>query len=286
MISVILPMVVALAIRMPLAAHTHHHHYRLIDMGTLGGPNSSSPSLNAGGAIAGWSATTVPKVPSSNRLVCGGVDGIGSVVTVAFGWKNGVLTNLGALPGRKNCSEPFSVNSQGKIVGTSENGKIDPLTGANMTRAVMWTNGKIRDLGSLGGNQNMAFWINGRGQVVGWSLNNVRDPYSIVDSLFFATANGTQTRAFLWEKGKIKNLGTLGGGDAAASFINERGEVAGTSYTSVTPNPVMGRPAADPFLWEPPTLQFPHGRMIDLGSFGGANGFSNSLNNTGQVIGG
>src|SRR5215471_5308092 len=184
--------------RTPLAAQAHHHHYKLIDMGAFGGPNSSSPSLNTSGVTAGWSATAVPKVSSSNRLVCGGVDGIGSVVTVAFQWKDGLLTNLGALPGRGNCSEPFSVSSQGEIVGTSENGKIDPLTGVKATRAVMWTNGKIMDVGSLGGNQNLAFSINSRGQVVGWSLNKVPDPWSMIDSLFFDTANGTQTRAFLW----------------------------------------------------------------------------------------
>ena len=147
----VLTLVVGLALRTPLVAQARHHHYKLIDMGTFGGPNSSSPSLNAGGVTAGWSATAVPKVSSSNRLVCGGVDGIGSVVTVAFQWKNGLLANLGALPGQGNCSEPFSVNSHGAIVGTSENGKIDPLTGVKATRAVMWTNGKIMDLGSLGG---------------------------------------------------------------------------------------------------------------------------------------
>jgi probable HAF family extracellular repeat protein len=281
----------ALAMPVRLAAqddrdHDKHHHYQVIDMGTFGGPNSSSPSLNARGVAAGWSATFIPKVTTSNPLVCGGVDGEGSVVTVAFRWQKGILTNLGALSGLSNCSEPFSVNDHDEIVGTSENGQVDPLTGANETRAVMWKDGEIKDLGSLGGNQNLAFWINSRGQVVGWSLNAVPDPFSMIDSLFFATANGTQTRAFLWEHGQIKDLGTLGGNDAAAGFINERGEVAGTSYTSTIPNPITGLPPADPFLWEPPTRQFPSGRMIDLGSFGGANGFSNALNNHGQVIGG
>jgi probable HAF family extracellular repeat protein len=289
-----LSLLTALSVPLRLAAQDkdnhndehRRHHYKLIDMGTFGGSNSSNPSLNRRGVVAGWSATTTPKVPTSNPLVCGGVDGIGTVVTVAFEWQNGVLTNLGALPGSSNCSEPFSVNDHGEIVGTSENGQVDPLTGGNETRAVMWKDGEIKDLGSLGGNQNLAFWINNRRQVVGWSLNAVPDPFSIIDSLFFATANGTQTRAFLWEHGQIKDLGTLGGNDAAAGFINERGEVAGTSYTNTVPNPVTGLPPADPFLWEPPTQQFPNGRMIDLGGFGGANGFSNALNSRGQVIGG
>ena len=284
--SILVTTLFALAIPVSGTAAQKHHHYKLIDMGTFGGPNSSSPSLNASGVTVGWSATTIPKVPTQNPLVCGGVDDIGPVVTIAFQFKKGVLTSLGALPGPSNCSEPFSVNDEGVIVGSSENGEFDALTGGNVTRAVLWKDGKIEDLGSLGGNQNLAFWINDRGQVVGWGSNNIPDPYSMIDSLFFQTANGTQTRAFLWEHGRIRDLGTLGGDDAAAGFINERGEVAGTSYTSTIPNPNTLLPPADPFLWEPPTAEFPDGRMIDLGSFGGANGFSNALNNRGQVIGG
>jgi probable HAF family extracellular repeat protein len=275
----------------PAAAH-EHHHYKLIVIGTLGGPYSSSPALNASGVTVGWSATTIPMPPTGAQLVCGGEDHIGLYVTVAFQFKKGVLTNLGTLGGPSSCSEPFLVNDQGVIVGSSENGDIDPLANGNVqeqgnvTRAVLWKDGKIEDLGSLGGNQNLAFWINNRGQIVGWGSNNIPDPYSMIYSLFYGTANGTQTRAFLWDHGKIKDLGTLGGDDAAALYINERGEVAGTSYTSTVPNPITGLPPADPFLWEPPTAQFPEGRMIDLGSFGGANGYSQALNNRGQVIGG
>jgi probable HAF family extracellular repeat protein len=275
----------------PAAAH-EHHHYKLIVIGTLGGPYSSSPTLNASGVTVGWSATTIPMPPAGAQLVCGGEDHVEPFVTIAFQFKKGVLTNLGTLGGPSSCSEPFRVNDQGVIVGSSENGDIDPLASGtvqaqgNVTRAVLWKDGKIEDLGSLGGNQNLAFWINNRGQIVGWGSNNIPDPFSMIDSLFFGTSNGTQTRAFLWDHGKIKDLGTLGGDDAAAGFINERGEVAGTSYTSTIPNPLTGLPPADPFLWEPPTAQFPEGRMIDLGSFGGANGFSNALNNRGQVIGG
>ena len=283
--------IAALSVPIRLASQnsqtTNFLHYKVIDMGTFGGPNSSSPSLNALGVTAGWSATTIPQVPTSNPLVCGGVDHIvQSGVTVAFEWQNGILTNLGALPGPRNCSEPFSVNDFGVVAGTSENGEVDPRTGGNATRAVVWKNGLIQDLGSLGGSQNIAFWINNSEQVVGWGENTVPDPFSMIDSLFFATPNGSQTRAVLWENGQVKDLGTLGGPDAIAGFINKSGQVAGSSYTSAIPNPVTGLPPADPFLWEPPSPGFPKGRMIDLGGFGGANGFSNALNNNGQVIGG
>jgi probable HAF family extracellular repeat protein len=70
----------------------------------------------------------------------------------------------------------------------------------------------------------------------------------------------------------MQDLGTLGGPDAQALFINERGQIAGTSNTSTAPNPVTGVPPRDPFLWE-------NGKMLDLGTLGGAVGFVIGLNN-------
>lgn len=118
---------------------------------------------------------------------------------------------------------------------------------------------------------------------MGISQNTAPDPYSLYEYLLGlrvpGAGGGTQTRAVLWEDGKIHDLGTLGGSDAWASFINESGQISGFAYVNDTPDPSTGLPRMDPFLWD-------HGKMLDLGSFGGVFGFPNGMNRRGQVIGG
>jgi len=284
----IVPTILLAALILPVALAAQQVQYQVIDMGTLGGPVSASGQglalsqhgahANWRGVTIGWSATSNSTSSTSNPIVCGGVDGVVPYITVSFEWYNGVFTDLGALPGGNNCSEPFWLNDKGEIVGTSENGKVDPYPNKNQTRAVVWKDGQIRDLGSFGGYQNAAQAINNHDQVAGFSLNTTPDPYSINEVLFLGAPTGTQTRAFLWEKGTMKDLGTLGGDDAGALLINKNGQIAGESYTSTIPDPVTGFPPIDPFLWEGDT-------MTDIGTFGGAIGFPTFLNNNGQVIG-
>jgi probable HAF family extracellular repeat protein len=153
---------------------------------------------------------------------------------------------------------------------------IDPLVGVEEIRAVLWEDGKINDLGTLGGNHSIAIGLNNRGDVIGFSVNTTPDPFSL---LYGGFTNGTQTRGFLWRKGYMQDLGTLGGPDTQAFGLNERGQAIGISYINSTPNPVTGLPPADPFLWDEDR------GMIDLGTLGGAWGGAGALNNRGQVIG-
>ena len=283
-----LTLIVAVAISHNVAAQDpalqtnrpKHHRYRLIDMGTLGGPQSVIASLsspvNSSGIGTAVADTSIPDPFSPNCL------GQSCLVAHAAEWNNGTLTDLGALPG-VNTSMPFYINDLGGIVGISENGLIDPLTGFPEVVAVYWNHGKIIDLGTFGGNASYANAINNEGQIVGMALNTVPDSYSsgIGKNTFFAPAFpvATQSRAFLWQQGVMHDLGTLGGNDAQALFVNDRGQVAGMSYTNTVANPSTGLPTQDPFFWE-------DGKMVDIGTLGGTNGVAYGLNNRGQVVGG
>jgi len=251
--------------------------YRLIDLGTFGGPNSSIvngppllKALNNSGTVVGTAetATSDPYQPDCISPGC--------AVTHTFRWQNDALTDLGALPG-VNGSIPVWVNELGLIAGASENGSIDPLTGFPETDAVIWRNGTITNLGTFGGSSSLALSVNDWGQVVGGATNDIPDNNSSAQPfLFFPVA--TQYRAFLWQSGKMRDLGTLGGDDAVAALINDFGQIAGASYTNTTPNPTTGVPTLDPFLWQ-------NGKMFDLGTLGGTSGYPNWLNIWGEVVG-
>jgi probable HAF family extracellular repeat protein len=252
-----------------------HHHYKLVDVGTFGGPTSYFSNgfdglLNNHGTAAGWADTPTP---DPNPTFCFNPD---CFVSHAFQSHNDVLTDLGVLPGGAS-SQAFWITANGLIIGNSQNGEIDPLfSGFPENRAVLWQNGTIVDLKTLpeGGFESFASSVNSRGQVVGFALNTVADPYSLAAPGFFPM----QTRAFLWQNGAMQDLGTLGGSGAFAYFVNEHGQIVGQSYINSTPNPGTGIPTIDAFLWE-------NGSMRDLGSLGGTLTTTTAFNNRGELVG-
>jgi probable HAF family extracellular repeat protein len=234
-----------------------HHTYQLIDLGTLGGP-SSYQSVNGpqdqiinDAGVVGFTADTA--VADPNAPNCFWPD---CFLSHGTRWENGVLTDLGALPGYGNSSGSAGINARGWITGQSENGEIDPFSGLPEVRSVLWRNGEVIDLGTFGGNWSIPLTLNDAGVVVGFASNTI--PYP--SALFPPSA--TQTRAYIWQNGVLTDLGTLGGPEANAFSINQSGQIAGISFTSYIPDPTTGIPPLHAVLWY-------RDNMIDLGTLGG-----------------
>ena len=246
-----------------------HHQYKVVDLGTFGGPSSSvnccDHQITARGVVVG-SADTSTANPNPGCSDLGATD---CNVNQAFEWRGGKLTNLGALPGGYN-SYAQAVNARGAVVGASENGTTDAVLGIPEFEAVLWRNGQITNLGTLGGNESVALDINDHGQIVGAAANSVPDLVSM-----FGLA--TQTRPFFYENGVMHDLDTLGGTDGIAFMMNQRGQVMGQFYVQGTTN-------VDSIFWDE------GGNATDIGTLGGTNANCSScgpwfINNRGQIVG-
>lgn len=248
--------------------------YKLVDLGTLGGPSSiifgATGPLNNSGMVTSCAdkSTADPFFPNDNPYFGGD-----PFVEDAFLWTGRVLKDLGTLRGGiGSCGQWISDN--GEVVGASENGVFDTAGGFPSVVAVRWKHGSIQELGSLGGAESVAFAVNNAGQITGGAANTIPDNNQ--GAIF--SSGATQVHTFLWQNGTMQDLGTLGGPDSQAFYINQRGEIAGLSTTNSIPNETTGIPSVDPFVWK-------SGHMIDLGTLGGTFGAPGAINNRGEVAG-
>jgi hypothetical protein len=147
-----------LAISFQLAAQENakHHHYKLIDVGTFGGPgggicNPSCPSINNQGALVGVSATSIPDPFAPNMCF------FDCFVSLGFVVQDSVVTPLPPLPSGAGLSNvAISINARGWITGQAQNGFLDPSTGGwPEARAVLWRDGGITNLGTHRSGQEM-----------------------------------------------------------------------------------------------------------------------------------
>ena len=100
--------------------------------------------------------------------VVGQSDVPGDTFTHAFFWQNGVMTDLGTLPGDAN-SIATDINDQGEVVGVS----CDATS--TICRAFLWENGVMTDLNALIPSDSPLFLtygagINDRGEIAGTGL--------------------------------------------------------------------------------------------------------------------
>jgi probable HAF family extracellular repeat protein len=212
------------------------HHLQILE--SLGGPYSSASAVNAAGQVAGSAQTTAKTrhavlwqgdQPRDLGLLAGGdyssardINDKGDIVgdanvvpngqPQAFLWRAGMMHELPRLSGGTYCSAQ-AINNAGAIAGS-----CDLPNGSR--HAVVWRNGSLIDLGTLGDEDapSTALDINAQVQVVGTS-----------------EATSDHLRAFLWEKGKIINLNQLISKQSGwlllvASRINDKGEILGRGY--------------------------------------------------------
>ena len=246
----------------------------LVDIGTLGGPNSGAGGPNLYGEAAVESELAV-KDPDNEDFCAFGthLECRGAI------WRYGKLTALPRLPGGRN-SNAFGVNNLGQVIGWSENGVRDSTcatgTPSQVFRyeAVRWEpNGEIHELPPLKGDTvAFSFGINDHGQAVGSSGT------CATQGLPPANVNGLH--AVLWEKdGTPVYLGTLGDANNtmsnAASSINDLGQVVGTSqFTDGT---------VHSFVWTKETHMHSIGTLP--GAFATIAGCCRTINNRGEIVG-
>jgi probable HAF family extracellular repeat protein len=193
----------------------------------------------------------------------------------AVTWKDRQITGLETLGG--NVSMAQAVNNSNQVVGwaldlvpASVNIYEDyPWPFATQQRAVLWENGVVRDLGTLGGPSAWATGINDNGQIIGQSFTGIATgkPQHAGEWFFSRPMAG-----FIWENGNMVDLGSLGGTWALPVRINNQGLVIGFMTTK-------GDSSFHPFLWE-------KGVLKDLGTFGGSQGQANAINEAGEIVGG
>jgi probable HAF family extracellular repeat protein len=138
----------------------------MTDLGVLPGYDSfSATALNNAGDVIG-TMNTQAEDQSEEQF--------GSSEEHGFLWRNGMMTNLGALPGCRY-TEPTGINDKGQIVGNSynivkeEDGGFS-LSGGSLNSGVfLWQDGKMLDLQTLvppGWKLQSAVGINNRGDIL------------------------------------------------------------------------------------------------------------------------
>jgi probable HAF family extracellular repeat protein len=211
------------------------------DLGTLGGASSVAWRVNDSGTVVGTSdtadlqqgftyaggvMTALPGTSTANDINNAGAitgtayleNGMGDITGRAYSYANGVLTNLGTLPGADAWSSyGHGINSSGQVAGSAE---VEGIPGSPL-QPFLYSTGVMQDLGNFGGIYSNAWAINDLGQVVGSVGLPSNDEYPYV------------WHAFVYGGGVMQDLGALTEtGLSSAYDINNFGEAVGRADTA------------------------------------------------------
>ena len=187
-------------------------------------------------------------------------------------------------------SRGMAINQQGWVAGWSNQAD-------GTRRAVLWKNGVIRNLGTLGGPSSAVPWLglNDEGTVAGISHTNKDDPLDedwaceLAGFLPQTTAD-LICRGFVWENGLMRELPTLGGNHGFATGVNNKGYVVGWAETPVH-DPTCSESSAQELqfravLWDPKNGSKGKIKARELRPFpGDSTSAATAINHKGQVVG-
>lgn len=217
--------------------------YSLVDLGFL--PNkqedvSTAAAMNNLGEVTGTSGGAV------------------------FRYSKEIMEEIGQNP--YGLSRGFGINDSGQVVGDSTFDKA-----GSYSRAALFSNGSVRDLGTLrgGGLFSRANGINASGKVVGFTSETLDGNYGRA----FIVDTKAQLGSRLGLSKRMADLGTLGGQYAQAWGINDSGFVTGNSQTKSD----VG--ATHAFIWHTKT------GMLDLGTLAGDFSYGTFINANNNVVG-
>jgi probable HAF family extracellular repeat protein len=236
----------------------------VIDLGTLPGGNLSSGAT---------------QISADGRFISGVSDnGIADPLTGATTeWRavvwtpDGHIHNLGTLPGGTE-SFGLDVNSRGEVIAASNNAVPDPFSPIfswrTQTRTFLLQNGFMQDIGTLGGPDTFALTINDQGQITGQSYINSTPN---ADNSPSCPPGVPAQDPFLWDKGRMIDIGSLGGTCSLPNRLNNRGQVVGISY-------LADNRTVHAFFWD-------RGVLTDIGTLGGPTSQALDLSDSGLVVG-
>lgn len=236
--------------------------YTIIDLGTLGGSTANAHGLNNFGHVVGEA-----DLPDGRRH--------------AFLWKNGEMSDLGALSGDL-LSSAWDVNNLGQVI-------VNSTFATSSWHAFVWEPSGITTLGDLGISDAKSFAISDGGHVVGGSrvsaftmdaflwegglmTDLVLDGFESRIAWDVNNAGHAVGGPSLWQDGIVTDLSVLFPGAVGALAINDSDQVL--LVAELDPTEIF----AHPFVWQ-------DGALVDLRDVTGREREeAYAINNCGEVL--